>query len=1131
MRGFTPLKRNCPICNGTRSDCRQSQETGIVHCRADLNSLPTGWKFIKDDAWGFGMYAQTSEETNSQQWQQRQQERSIQRQRELEELRRGAMPEAQRDRAIRRIHSHFGLSPKHRQNLRDRGLSDTHINRFPYFSFIPNQPLPPLIPANLPGVRWGRLSVAESGMSCPIPNIDGLIIGWQSRFDNSSEGKYRWPRGKKSVHLPNGELPIGVYRPDGAVTRRAIGHSEGFLKADIIAQTWELPTLGAASANFVASSQQWKSSLERLAAEFLTRQIDWFADAGAVSNPHITSQYIKAWEQLRAWGYSVQVIWWGQIDKSAGDADEISADVRASSLERISTDEYIAIAHDYGGFWEQPPESDRVINQDEWELKHGFGKQIRTFIAHALRQCRGLVQSPLARPQQLKEPPDETFTHANQRLQRWQVLVENNYKYILDRSAPGLGKSYSAGVALPAAFNAEKLWYISNDHRNPTTSVIQSNYTDLPVRHNGLKIDNSRHTPNGNPFQVWPTPGERPDTKGNCLRTDLFQKFRAKNLNVEASETSPICQTCKLAHLCKQGKGFKYGATFRGDRKNALKNNRIRAHADSMPQSYEFDYSQSGLFWDEAGIQLKAMNEVTASLSDFDQVWAELEAKAPSLHETLKPLRLALRPLLTGELKQPYHGWDDGAIRSLLPQVPDNLGDIIQVLEEILQPDLSFLEQEADSISTSSARQLGISSRSQQLVNRQFRRVTHQEISTGFQQLALNWLIPFLRVWNGERGAIRCESHKLTIYSQCNRHAALARAAKFNIFLDATITRERLALLLGINPEEIYVIEQETPNHNNLRIIQITGMGKLGKDRSGSLKQRVAALRKGLERWHPDIVFGDWKTHAKNGDGQWFVNLRGSNEFEDAPAMAVFGVPYQNLGHLQALYQTLTGEAAPLDKDNPHPGLQRFIEAYTQAEIEQAIGRLRSHLRPREQLIFYFVGDYDLSFLGVPVEQIEAFQIAPEAGTSAQITRWKILEAIRSLQNQQQKITQITIATTASISQSLIAKVASQFGGWGNFKKLLLALLNPLSNDSNNFASLTDEEKWLAQCYLPTLLNDPPETVVEHIRAVVQAFGFRGFRAIVAATSPNTQARLLALVMQALPLEVQSQLLAPWLKT
>jgi hypothetical protein len=555
-----------------------------------------------------------------------------------------------------------------------------------------------------------------------------------------------------------------------------------------------------------------------------------------------------------------------------------------------------------------------------------------------------------------------------------------------------------------------------------------------------------------------------------------------------------------------------------------------------MPHPDQFDYSTSGLFWDEVGIQFKAMDEVTVNLSDFDQVWAELEVKSSDLHEALKPLRLALRPLLTGELKQPYHGWNSAQIQTLLPQLPDNLSQIINVLENILQPDLSFLKQQPDFISASQASDLGISKGLQQLANREFRRLAHEEFSTEFQRLALNWLIPFLKVLNGERGAFHCEWQKLTIYNRSNRHAALTRAAKFNIFLDATITREQLGLLLEVDPEEIYVIEQETPNHDNMRIIQITGMGKLGKDRSDSLKQRVAALRYALDQRHPGIVFGDWKVHAEDGDGQWFVNLRGSNEFEDAPAMAVFGVPYQNIGHLQALYQTLTGEEAPLDKDKPHEGLQRFIEAHTQAEIEQAIGRLRSaqrsliatlsHLRPNEQLTFYFVGDYDLSFLGVPFEQIEAFHICREAGTPAQITRWKILEAIRLLQDQGQKITQDAIAATGKISQPLIAKIASQFGGWGRLKKLLLALLGSFYRDSNNFASLSDEEKWLAECYLPLLLNDPPEVAVEQMRSIIQAYGFRVFGVIVAAASPQTQARLLALVVQALPVGIQLELLA-----
>jgi hypothetical protein len=56
----------------------------------------------------------------------------------------------------------------------------------------------------------------------------------------------------------------------------------------------------------------------------------------------------------------------------------------------------------------------------------------------------------------------------------------------------------------------------------------------------------------------------------------------------------------------------------------------------------------------------------------------------------------------------------------------------------------------------------------------------------------------------------------------------------------------------------------------------------------------------------------------------------------------------------------------------------------------------RSLICPEEQLTFYFVGDYDLRNLGVPAEQVEAFLIAPEAGTAAQSIRWKIQRLLGS---------------------------------------------------------------------------------------------------------------------------------------
>jgi hypothetical protein len=209
--------------------------------------------------------------------------------------------------------------------------------------------------------------------------------------------------------------------------------------------------------------------------------------------------------------------------------------------------------------------------------------------------------------------------HQGQRLQLWQEAVAKGWKHILDNSAPGLGKSHGAGIALPDAFAVEKLWYFAVDHRNPTTGVIEQNYTDLPVRNAGMKIDLRRQTPLGNNVVVWPKPGEEPDTQGNCHRAPLFALMRYNNIKgVESSQESPICSGCKQNKLCKGSSGAGYG--FRNQRKIALKSSRNRAHPDSAPTPMEFPYAENGAFWDEAGTLIQPMESVTATLADFERV-------------------------------------------------------------------------------------------------------------------------------------------------------------------------------------------------------------------------------------------------------------------------------------------------------------------------------------------------------------------------------------------------------------------------------------------------------------------------------------------------------------------------------
>jgi hypothetical protein len=128
------------------------------------------------------------------------------------------------------------------------------------------------------------------------------------------------------------------------------------------------------------------------------------------------------------------------------------------------------------------------------------------------------------------------------------------------------------------------------------------------------------------------------------------------------------------------------------------------------------------------------------------------------------------------------------------------------------------------------------------------------------------------------------------------------------------------------------------------------------------------------------------------------------------------------------------------------------------------------------------------------------------------------------LQQQKQKITQQAIATLAKITQGRLSQIAAELGGWIALKKILAALLG-LYRGTNNFSDLTDEEKWLAKSYLPIVLGEPPEEAMKEVGQIIQAYGIPAFLRIFMAATPQTQVRLLVLVMQALPVSLSAELL------
>lgn len=655
--------------------------------------------------------------------------------------------------------------------------------------------------------------------------------------------------------------------------------------------------------------------------------------------------------------------------------------------------------------------------------------------------------------------------------QRLQVLLEAiaaGWKHILDKSPTGTFKSYDAGKAIPAVFGVRQLWYFTSQVRNITTESVEQNYVTMQVRNDGMVFQS---TPGGKKYLRWPKKGETPDTSGNCHRTKVFAALRDKNIPSVEGVENPVCANCHLLEACRFKEGFGFG--YRNLRAKAIMCDRLRAHPDSAPDPVDYDWTSCGNFWDEVMQTVQPIHPVTVELPDIDRVMAELMIYCPQVNVQLQPMWMVLRQCLTGEIQEPHYGWNDSAIREMLGTPPDNLDEIIALATEFLHPDLESV------LNTTSNYGVNLSDLPSGLRKRFGNKNSEvQEIIR--QHVILNWFVPFLSVWSKQiQGALRIVNSQLIVTTRKSRHAEIAKASGWNIYLDATTTAEYLSWWMDINPEEILTIEQSVPVHNNLQIIQVTGLGQVSKYRTLYCQNRVDALRQELLVRHPDIKFIDFVKCCQSSDGGWFRDSRGSNEFKKVSTLATFGIPYQNIGDLSMLFLTLnkniftSGEDLPLTDSQE---FQDFVRDRTQAEIIQAIGRLRADNRPQEQLCFYFCADYDLSFLEMKVENINAGNITISAASLDEKSWWKIQNAVKELWSQGRKITQASVESISGITQGYISKVVSKFSGnWKEWLKIFLSLLNTFNSNRNNSDESSDglrDEAHSIGCNLMPLLAD-----------------------------------------------------------
>jgi hypothetical protein len=321
----TTHRNPCPICQDTSGDCRTTQDNLIFcHSFIDIDSGVAGFRWTKpasNGVWGVHV-PDKGKKFNREQYERYLELKIAQERNKKQFLAENALDADGRDKAIRKLASHVGLSTCDKQSLLDRGLTKSQIKNGLFFSIDKWKRFNLDLPENLPGIdaHKGRFTTKDDGYACPAFDKQGRAIGWQLRVHGVTEGnKYRWAKSLYSSQLPNGEYPLTIVQ-QGDNSSRILHLSEGLLKPFIASQRHNLAVCGAANnGNFRGSPEQ----ITEIISDY--DELAIAPDAGDVLNSHVMRRWSQQINFLKRFNKPIKILWWGQVKKSDGDLDEIDS--------------------------------------------------------------------------------------------------------------------------------------------------------------------------------------------------------------------------------------------------------------------------------------------------------------------------------------------------------------------------------------------------------------------------------------------------------------------------------------------------------------------------------------------------------------------------------------------------------------------------------------------------------------------------------------------------------------------------------------------------------------------------------------------------------------------------------------
>ncbi|MGK7894052.1 MAG: hypothetical protein AB4372_10610 [Xenococcus sp. (in: cyanobacteria)] len=1093
----------CPICEQGRG-CKQDSITHVIVCRGNPIEHPefteTGangqWRYFLPNEYVVNHKELTPEEKAA--WA-RERKEEEQRRKAYEAAKRNKLiPQETRHRLISSLISQLTLLRKHRQNLLDRGLTNADISEGSFVSIKKYQRVVGV--DGLPGFDKGKY-VGATGYLCPARNAMGQYTGFQVRADNADQGKYKWTSHWDDQILVQAKLREYIEYPmNVAQNGEMIGICEGLLKPFVGAKRYNITLIGYSGGQ--RSFNYLKEQLAKL-NPLAAKPIIIFPDAGILSNTgdvfNINLDYAKAIQLL---GYQVKIADWGHwIDKKKGDIDEIP------NLENV---EY----HDLDYLVHCKKENSLYLENNDLDTRWlkfelpAFAEKLAQRIKVALPVSRRKIELVNQEfnwgdyiPGNLPHPgtnnqPIEFDTIATR---IYEEVARKNYKYVLDTSQTGAGKTYGASLVEPsrcALFQSEdeknktKLFYLTQQSRNPNVLRLETDFTELPARTIGYALDSSKTTPTGKPYRVRAKSDHEIRTNSNCHWAAKFQVVRGNRSEAD------ICSSCPFSRRCRGSEGDGYG--FKYQIQQALKAEKIIANPQGLAE--DMVSNKSVLIIDEYNQSVAWEEAIAVRPENIQETINQIVASSSSETYRLLPILGALKKLIEKE-----------DITSYGISTIDILGQLPTVDFAELEPGLNAL--------------LKINESFNQKVIEQEKGAEPEDLD---QLLIKNWVEPLILLLSGQNkyGSLSLHNNKLTITIRNRRLLQVFRKSKTVIFQDATGSRLDLALKLGVDVNDILVIRRKGDIPQNVTIHQVVGCGKLGSFRRESAKEKVALLRKIISDRHEKVGFIDYKAFALEGDMVHFVDARGSNRFQDRDAIAAFGAPCPNLGALLAQYETYTGERVTLSDSN----MQLYINDKVSAENIQEIGRLRANRRLDEELHYYLCSDIDTTFLkqlGFNVEVTNAVNLDIDLGSKQQKARYGLLAAFRSIQEEGLdilKTSQTDIANKLGCSQGNISLLAKTLGGWQQLKRAMVALLCGKSSQSKY--QLTDDDIFIANSYLPDLFKCNWQEIADDLGILVSDYREGQLESILQAVPLEAAATFLSKMICYFPQERKRDILA-----